>query len=202
MEKVVIIVIMLGIIVSFFLAGSKKSSLILEGDQLFLKTKAQNSYSLASLVEKQASKSFSYIEVSQYEFKTLSDETLFYEDIEIDNERVFNYGTTQNMRYIFNAKDVYVNYQYGDITIAQIKLEDKSVINILAESSDGMRLSFVYGFSNREFSKFVELIDKKAKIGLEKLKYEAKILTHESDIKSDWSDKKLLVEPLTMSVTE
>jgi len=202
MEKFLIIIVLVGLVISFFLSGNKKSSLLIEGDHLFLKTKAQNSYPIAILVHKQASQSFGFIEVSQYEFKSMSDETLFYEEVEIDGERVFNYGLRQNLSYIFNAKEVYVNYHYGDIIMAQIKLEDRSVINVLAEFSDGMRVSLLYGFSNKEFTKLVRLIDKKAKIGTEELQYEVQFLTSDTPLKSDWSDTKLLQEPLTMIITE
>ena len=187
----------------FFSGCSKKSSMdIDENSRLVLKTSTSKEFVLATVVEDIDTLHVESVTVEQKAMKSSSEELLFYEKIEIDSDSIFNQSSKESIRYIFNAKELEILYMYKDIMVLQLRLKDKIYINILAESSNETVLHVVYGFSNTECKKMIKLIDSDVNEGSESLTYEAKSFTKNRDIKSDWSDKKLLLEPFTMIVTE
>jgi hypothetical protein len=183
-------------VIVFLVTYVDKRSIKIDGNELILKVKDE--YILGSLISKDADEQYEYTQVEKYTFKTPSGTTIFYERVTIDADRIFNNDTLSNVRYIFDAKDAEIIQRDADMLMMQLKLQDNSYINLIAESSNDDTLNIVYGFTNDEFTKLItQLYKDKNKI--EELKHKVDAL---NDFKSRWFDEKLLIEELSMSVTE
>ncbi|NPA60602.1 MAG: hypothetical protein GXO30_09125 [Epsilonproteobacteria bacterium] len=184
----------------FILSSMGRNSIEIDNkDHLILKTKAKNTFTLGSLVSRDDKKDYEYLELERYSFNTPSDTHIFYEKITIDADRVFNNSITSNIELIFDTKKLDAVYKSSDaFLVAQLKLKDKTHINLIAESSNDTVLNIVYGFMDDEFMGLLNSMEQ-TKGEVESLKYKADVI---SNYKSCISDEKLLLNEFSMSVTE
>ena len=117
---------------------------------------------------------------------------LFYEKVTTHNDYELKYPSLETLRKIFNVSSLNVVYKSSSLLFVQLEKE-KHYINLIAETSSMTELSYVYGFSNREYYEVASAM----KIVVDRL--QVKNFQRTNRFESQWMQKKLILEPLAES---
>ena len=99
--------------------------------------------------------------------------------------------------YVFNdAREYEEVYRKNNLRLVQLKLKDRSYVNILIQASDTQVISYVYGFSNYEFIKLAKELSADSDIEIKRLKYQGLSLTLSQAPVTNWNDKLVYFTPL------
>ena len=178
---------------AIFFAACTPSSLLISSKNTLDLEYNNTTREIASNISEQKELSYENIKIAQYKIQR-NNYVLFYEHIATDINWEFRYGPIYNLKYIFDATHANIIEQSSNVTFLQLKISDNKYINILAESSGFKDFSYVYGFSNEEFSILINEIfhDKK---NTHALIYDVVTLDNKSTPMSKWSVIKLLLSP-------
>jgi len=177
-------------LIIFFSACTHSSLLVSPANTLDL-THNDSKIEVASNVLEKQEQSYENIEIIQYKIKK-DKSVLFYEHIQTDINWELRYGPVFNLKYIFDATKANIVYQSSNVTFVQLKISDDKYINVLAESSGFQDFSYVYGFSNEEFS---IVLNQVLHENAQELIYDVAALDETSIPLSKWSVIKLLLSP-------
>ena len=75
---------------------------------------------------------------------------LVYEEVTLAPGHRFNYGYARSIDLIFDAKKVEERKSYGDLTLYQVTLQDRTVLNLLALTASKKSLKLLYGLDPQE----------------------------------------------------
>lgn len=105
----------------------------------------------------------------------------------------FNFNDLYTILYILDdAKSYEVVYRQNNLTLYQIKLKNKTYVNVMLEFSDTQALSYVYGFSNEEFMDIAFHLGHHNLV----LKYDGITLTKDTPRLTNYNDKMVFFAPL------
>jgi hypothetical protein len=100
--------------------------------------------------------------VTQYHFSPADSNTLLmYEDIEVDMIYEINYALWKMIDIIFDAKKVHTVCSDGHLTFYQVALDEKRMVNMIAQESVGQYMTLIYGFDDASFAKHAARLCKK-----------------------------------------
>jgi len=117
---------------------------------------------------------------------------LFYEKVMTHNDYELKYPSLETLQKIFNVSRFNVVYKSSSLLFVQLEKE-KHYINLIAETSSMSELSYVYGFSNREFYEVASAM----KIVVDRL--QVKNFQRANVFESHWMQKELILDPLAES---
>ncbi len=136
--------------------------------------------------------------VQQYRLKNSDGSILFYENAETTLMYEFNFTEIYSVMYIFNNSKKYEKvYVRNNLSFVQIKLKNNSYVNVLIQAGCSQNYSYIYGFSNKEFLKIIELTKEKD-IKINELKYEGIVFDDSSKPLTNWNDWLVYFTPLIM----
>ena len=133
-----------------FFSGCAVSSLGIS-DTRNLSLKNDNKHiEITNTILKKERQWYEYIDISQYKLKN-NDTVLFYEYVELDTDWEFIFGPITTLKYILEGANSNTLYKGSAISLVQLKITNSKHINLLIESSGFHDMSYVYGFSDKEF---------------------------------------------------
>lgn len=182
-----------------FLSGCASSSLkVSDKNELLL----QNNNKQIKVGSKVLTKDYEwYRNIDIYKSKIQNSKSvLLYEDVIADINWEFKHGTVATIQYIFDSYKSDVVYMSSDVALLQLRVNKTQFVNMLVEKSGTQELSYVYGFSNKEFIELAQKIMPKDGESLSKLKNEGIVFSSEIKHLSTWSVQMLFLEPLLKPV--
>ena len=183
--------------VSILFVGCTSSSLRLDKKELLFNYNS-NSFLLSNTVLEHTSLNYKDLFVNQYKLEDNKERVLFYEEAKTTLDFEFNFGGLYTVLYIFDdAQEYELFYTQNNFKLIQLKLKNSNYVNILIQASDTQSISYVYGFSNKEFSNLAKNLTKDSTQELKPLKYKAKVLNKSQKPLTNWNDKMVYFTPLT-----
>ena len=192
-------IFLFGVFISLLFSACTSSSLVVSpGNELVLGYEAKKIHIAKGIVEKK-SQWFKNIDIEQYKFQGTQG-TLFYEHLYTDINWEFKYGAITTLKYIFDGTKANILYKDSAISCMQLQISKTQHINILTESSSFDMMSYVYGFSDKEFLQLVSSMQKDETVVV--LNQHTKAVKLENSLKhlSKWSVRMLLLQPLLKPV--
>ncbi|MCD6433366.1 MAG: hypothetical protein J7L21_04930 [Sulfurimonas sp.] len=188
--------ILFTLFVSLFFMACSTTSLKLGSDAKLNLNFSSETYLLSDKVLDRRGLNFKDLYVNQYKLQNSNARVLFYEDARTALNFEFNVGGLYSVMSIFDdVKEYEEFYTRNNLRLVQIKLKDKNYVNVLIQESDSQIYSFVYGFSNEEFTKIAQMVKVDERV-LPKLKYEAVVFSSSSKPLTNWNDKMVYFTPL------
>ena len=180
-----------------FFAGCGTNTIVLEKDTGLVFNFGDKSSILRSKIVSGKNLTFSTLDIRQHILEDDNNRILFYEEVFIDDDYDFKYNPLNSIIYIFNAKRATVIFDDNTVLMVQVELQQREFLNIMVQSNNVKKLSYVYGFSNYEFKKIAKELTKDSDISVKSLTKQG-IGVFEDDMSlSRWSETKLLVKPFT-----
>ena len=176
------------IFIALFLSGCTPSSLKVNSmDELVLKHNSK-SYIFANRVESSKTRSFQKMDVEQKTAIDSNGATLYYEQLLVDMEYEFKYGSITTLKYIFDVSKTNIIYQASNLLVIQLQIEKDHYVNLMAETSGMQDMAYVYGFSNEKLLKIANELKADG--------YEIKNAFHLRKPLTEWTQQKLILQPL------
>ena len=180
--------LILPILIALFLSGCTPSSLKVNSmDELVLKHNAK-SYIFANKIESSKTLSFQKMDVEQKIAIDSNGATLYYEQLLVDMEYEFKYGSITTLKYIFDVSRTNIIYKASNLLLIQLQIEKDQYINLMAETSGMQDMAYIYGFSNKKLLKIANELKVDG--------YEIKNAFHLRKPLTEWTQQKLILEPL------
>ncbi|WP_321778103.1 hypothetical protein [Sulfurimonas sp.] len=178
-------------------SGCVTSSLKLGKDEKLILKYSSSDIILTNKVIQSKFLNFKDLFVTIYKLQNEQNRILFYEEAQTETNFEFQYGGLYTVMYIFDNRVKYEEvYGRNNLRLVQLRLKDKSYLNIMIQASDTQNYSFTYGFSNEEFMKIAKKIKVKEDDKLLKLEREGVVFTNESEALSNWNDTLVFFTPL------
>ena len=135
--------------------------------------------------------------VKQYTLKDENSRVLFYEEARTDLSFEFNFSDLYTVMYLFNDAQEYEEiYRKNNLFLVQLKLKNKSHVNVLIQGNDRQKISYVYGFSNKEFLQLATKLSESSGENIIQLKHEGTTLEINQNSITNWNDKLVYFTPL------
>jgi len=180
--------LILPILIALFLSACSPSSLKVNSmDELVLKHNSK-SYLFANKIQSSKTLSFQNIDVEQKTAIDSNGATLYYEQLLVDINYEFQYGSVTTLKYIFDVSRTNIIYQASNLLVIQLQIEKNQYINLMAETSGMQDMAYIYGFSNEKLLKIVNELKADG--------YEIKNAFHLRKPLTEWSQQKLILQPL------
>ena len=180
--------LILPILIALFLSGCTPSTLKVNSmDELVLKHNSK-SYLFANKIDSSKTLSFQKIDVEQKTAIDSSGATLYYEQVLIDIDYEFQYGSVTTLKYIFDVSRTNIIYQASNLLLIQLQIEKDQYINLMAETSGIQDMAYIYGFSNEKLLKIANELKVDG--------YEIKNAFHLRKPLTEWTQEKLILQPL------
>ena len=180
--------LILAILIALFISGCTPSSLKVNSmDELVLKHNSK-SYLFANKIESSKTRSFQKIDVEQKIALDSNGAKLYYEQVLVDMEYEFKYGTVTTLKYIFDVSRTNIIYQASNLLLIQLQIEKGHYINLMAETSGIQDMAYIYGFSNEKLLKIANELKADG--------YEIKNAFHLRKPLTEWTQEKLILQPL------
>lgn len=194
------IIIMILITLSFS-ACSNVSLNINVGGQFSLNHNNKNII-IGNNIEENEFLNFKDLYVRQYTFLSKDGNKLFAESVETDDLFEFNFSKLYTIMYIFSDSKKYEKiYTRRNIQLVQVKLNNNTYVNVLAQGNNTQNYLFVYGFSNEEFLAIADEIKLKGE-EISKPKFKAVVFNEESTSQTKWNDLLVFFTPLITPLQE
>ena len=132
-------------------------------------------------------------EVKRSKLVNSFDRVLFFEQIITEHDYELKYNALDSLKYGFKVSKSNTVYKEGNLLFVQLQLKNDKYINLIVESSITTELSYIYGFTNREFIEILEALD------IKKYSKNLKFVESISAYKTEWNRVELLLHPLTES---
>jgi hypothetical protein len=94
---------------------------------------------------------YTNLDVTQVRLQNADKQQIFYEELQANHDYEFKYTTVETLKRVFDLSRSHTLYQANNLLFIQLQRKDGTYINILAETSDFQKLSFIYGYSNAAF---------------------------------------------------
>jgi len=180
------------LIVTIFFSACSEGSLDMGADnELVLKNSSQ-AYTISKTFLGAESFALFNLDVQRVRVADSFSKPLFYEKVTTHNDYELKYQSLETLQKIFNVSSLNVVYKSSSLLFVQLEKE-KYYINLIAETSSMTELSYVYGFSNREYYEVASAM----KIVVDRL--QVKNFQRTNRFESQWMQKKLILEPLAES---
>lgn len=180
--------LILPILIALFISGCTPSSLKVNSmDELILKHNSK-SYLFANQIESSKTLSFQNIDVEQKTAIDSNGATLYYEQLLVDINYEFQYGSVTTLKYIFDVSRTNIIYQASNLLLIQLQIEKDQYINLMAETSGTQDMAYIYGFSNEKLLKIANELKADG--------YEIKNSFHLRKPLTEWTQEKLILQPL------
>ncbi len=180
--------LILAILIALFISGCTPSSLKVNSmDELVLKHNSK-SYLFANKIESSKTRSFQKIDVEQKIALDSNGAKLYYEQVLVDMEYEFKYGTVTTLKYIFDVSRTNIIYQASNLLLIQLQIEKGHYVNLMAETSGMQDMAYIYGFSNEKLLKIANELKADG--------YEIKNAFHLRKPLTEWTQEKLILQPL------
>ena len=176
------------ILIALFLSGCTPSSLKVNSmDELVLKHNSK-SYLFANKIDSSRTLSFQNIDVEQKTAIDSNGATLYYEQVLVDIDYEFQYGSVTTLKYIFDVSRTNIIYKASNLLLIQLQIEKDQYINLMAETSGMQDMAYIYGFSNEKLLKIANELKVEG--------YEIKNAFHLRKPLTEWTQQKLILQPL------
>ena len=180
------------LIVTIFFSACSESSLEMGADnELVLKNSSQT-YTISKTFLSAEHITLFNLDVKKIRVADSFSKPLFYEKVTTHNDYELKYPSLETLQKIFNVSSVNVVHQTSSLLFVQLEKE-KHYINLIAETSSMGELSYVYGFSNREFYELASAMN----IVVDRL--QVKNFQRANMFESQWMRKELILDPLAES---
>lgn len=180
--------LILAILIALFISGCTPSSLKVNSmDELVLKHNSK-SYIFANKIESSKTRSFQKMDVEQKIALDSNGAKLYYEQVLVDMEYEFKYGTVTTLKYIFDVSRTNIIYQASNLLLIQLQIEKGHYVNLMAETSGIQDMAYIYGFSNEKLLKIANELKADG--------YEIKNAFHLRKPLTEWTQEKLILQPL------
>ena len=131
---------------------------------------------------------FQKMDIYQYSALSSDGGLLFCENVTMDLEYEFMYGSITTLKYIFDVIKTNIIYSSGSTLLIQLRLVTGDYINLLADKSGFQEMQYVYGFSNQELLSIAS--------NLKAENYELKEAVRLKGSITEWTQTKLILQPL------
>lgn len=176
------------ILITLFISGCTPSSLKVSAmNELVLKHNSK-SYIFSNKIEDSKSLGFQNIDVEQKTAIDSNGAILYYEQLLINIDYEFQYGSVSTLKYIFDVSRTNIIYQASNLLLIQMEIERDYYINLMAETSGTQDMAYVYGFSNEKLLKIANELKADG--------YEIKNAFHLRKPLTEWTQEKLILQPL------
>lgn len=176
------------ILIALFISGCTPSSLKVNSmNELVLKHNSK-SYLFSNKIEDSKSLGFQNIDVEQKTAIDANGATLYYEQLLVDTNYEFQYGSVTTLKYIFDVSRTNIIYQASNLLLIQLQIEKNHYINLMAETSGTQDMAYIYGFSNEKLLKIANELKADG--------YEIKNAFHLRKPLTEWTQEKLILQPL------
>ena len=183
--------VFLSLILIFFSACSENSLDIQDNNKLILKDDSK-SHMIAEKILSFENLSLRHMDVRRMAIESVSKQVLFYEKITTENDYELKENSLELLKRIFNIHRINTVYKSSSLIFVQLE-EEESYINLIAQTSSMTELSFVYGFSNKEFFQVANSLNIKA----DTLKVKNRKIIER--FKSDYQRQEFVLNPLVDS---
>ena len=180
------------LIVTIFFSACSESSLEMGADNELVLKNSSHSYTVSKTFLGSESFALFNLDVQRIRVADSFSKPLFYEKVTTHNDYELKYPSLETLQKIFNVSSLNVVYKSSSLLFVQLEKE-KHYINLIAETSSMTELSYVYGFSNREYYEVASAM----KIVVDRL--QVKNFQRTNRFESQWMQKKLILEPLAES---
>jgi len=180
------------LIVTIFFSACSESSLEMGADNELVLKNSSHSYTISKTFLGAESFALFNLDVQRIRVADSFSKPLFYEKVTTHNDYELKYPSLETLQKIFNVSSLNVVYKSSSLLFVQLEKE-KHYINLIAETSSMTELSYVYGFSNREYYEVASAM----KIVVDRL--QVKNFQRTNRFESQWMQKKLILEPLAES---
>ena len=167
----------------------RDSSLKIEQNEGLILKNNSRSYTVAKKILNLETLSLVDMSVERVELLSVFNQKIFYEQINTENDHELRGTSLNQILRIFNLKSANVVYQSNSLLFVQLE-EKNSYINLIAETSSLTTLSFVYGFSNREFFQIADVFEIKA----DSLKLKG--IERTKEIKTQYNRQEFILNPI------
>lgn len=180
--------ILLTIIALLFTSCAVSSLQIERNSELVLRQNSQK-YALGSSQDRTLLR-FTNLDITQNSIKSSSGNTLFYEQIIVDQAYEFSLGSLVTLKIIFDLSKSNLVYNSSSLKFLQLRVKENEYVNIVAETSALQDMSYVYGYTNEEFLNLAKSMG----ITIQSDKLENAVTLGKPITK--WSQTRLIVEPI------
>ncbi len=191
------------IIIAFltlFFVGCSTTSLDLSQNNKLVIQKSNISYTVDTQKIDDNFLYFKDLFIEQYKLENQKNQILFYENIYTTTDYEFNFSELYTVMYSFDVKEYEEIYSSNNLNFFQLKLKNKSYINIIIFSNETQNISYAYGFSNKDFLKIIQKVKSKEDKELLVLKYNGIVFDLLSKPLSRWDDYLIYFTPLITPV--
>ncbi|MEN8302779.1 MAG: hypothetical protein ABFQ64_01745 [Campylobacterota bacterium] len=175
------------LIILLFLGCAPSSLKVNSVDELVLKHNSK-SYLFANKIETNKNLGFQKIDVEQKTAIDSNGAKLYYEQVLVDIDYEFQYGSVTTLKYIFDVSRTNIIYKASNLLVIQLQIEKGHYINLMAETSGMQDMAYVYGFSNEKLLKIANELQADG--------YEIKNAFHLKKPLTEWTQEKLILQPL------
>ncbi len=189
----VILLLLLGTL----FVGCVNSSLNLNKKEELLFNYNTKSFLLSNSVSEHNLLNYKDLFVNQYKLEDKSGRVLFYEAVSTDVDYEFNFGALYTVMYIFSDAQEYEElYRKNNLRLVQLKLKNRESVNVLIQGNDAQEISYVYGFSNYEFTQLAKKLPRDSNGEVKRLPYQAISLNKSQEPVTNWNDYMVFFTPL------
>ncbi len=192
MNKIILIILTV-----LFLSGCQISTLeINKSEELVLK---YNVSELKFSNDILSVKSLNYKDlfIDQYILKDDNGRVLFYEEARTEVNYEFNFNDLLTILLIFGDLNQYeILYQRNNLTFFQLVLKDKTRVNVMLQANNTQEISYVYGFSNQEFTELAKEINADASGKVTELDFQGRTLKESQKPLTNWNAEMVFFAPL------
>jgi len=180
----------------FFILGCTQSSIKMPERNVLLISNDQTQIRVHTSIAEKRQKNLYPVYVEQKIVGVDARHCVVYEDIRLANGYRFNYAYRHSIDLIFNAYSVEPIKRFGDLTLYRVKLrdKDKSLINVLAQTSSKRSLKLLYGLDESEVQLLLKDLDQNS------IKVDYTLVTtskaRDHCIQTSWQPKLLILDGL------
>jgi len=186
-----------GAFVLFFLSGCATSTLVLNDNSEVILSYNDKKIEAKGELLKRSYQTFGNIDVDQHVLRFKNNRILVFESTDVSTYYQYNFSTRHSIEMIFDAKYASIIYRRNNLYVLQIVLKNDKVINAFVQQSDDQKLSMIYGFNTKEFSKVIKSI-KEPDASIGKITENNILLfdNPETAIQSKWTVKMINIDSL------
>ncbi|MGB5965447.1 MAG: hypothetical protein WBG65_07915 [Sulfurimonadaceae bacterium] len=177
------------------LSGCQVSSLTMPNQKQIVLNYNESKINLDGKVVKNNRVNLSPAMIYQSVFQMDEGGYVVYENVDLDLDYRYSYGTERTIDIIFDAKRVRTHFRFNNLHFYQAELKNSQILNVLVQQSDDQTLTFVYGFSSKAFQSMIDTLKADDDTELKPLKADAMTFSDpDSAIVSQWIVEMLVIE--------
>ncbi len=189
MLKILIFIAVIVAIAAFiwYISSRDTSALALTQDKITISLNKNKTILNTDVMDKN-SKGFNTLQVTQTILEHNDEGILVLEESETDSMYQYNFSTLTSTYMVFAAREINLLLQANNLYIAQVKLQNRKVLNVIARQSNDQSLSLLYGMSDTLFLSIINALWDGNTSMENEMWYDAMMLnTQENAIQTEWS---------------